>query len=599
MKNINSRNIYSLILTFFLFLSSTTIAQKKINKLINYTGKDYWVVKKDGLRGLNSGEKEKLVPANYDLALPSSDVNLSFIAKNGALGLYDILNRKELLLLGGFNRVSLFVDVDNKLVLKFYNPYNYDNKEVVYILKRDIDKQIILKKEEKYAYHKPIETHEENGLERVDSVHFIHHFSNLAIYPNEDKIEEEAMNVNLESSIQKTGVYSLAINDFIVPPEFISIVRLFEEDNYENIFYLDFYSAMQLDKASFDKTSKSYKPIREWNDLHRNGLYSKAFKLLVPPQRQRVSPLGNEWYYLPTNSDTLSIYDQNGSIALHLSDFTEPPSSLEFIGNKYCLATESDDQWYVNMEMNTKFYTYYIYNKDGTFLKTEKFNMGSATKNNNVFVVQVQAADDDWTFLYGIYNFEKSEFVLPPVYTSIERKYFREGIIDCKPGNCSCYFELEKRGSITYLDQNMNPFIPQHAINADVFEKLDSYDSNFKADLQITELDVDDPDYKSFLHKALPIAFKLTDYEFSTFEFEPLVLYGFVQSEYKNIEILTVYAYDSKEGDQPFFALRYKNDYRLLLPPFFSKMEFNKDKNTLEFTYQGASGSISLERYEK
>ena len=162
MKNIG-KNLYLLIMAFFLLLSSTTIAQKKINKLTNYAGKDYWVVEKNGLKGLKSSKGKQIVPAAYELVLPSLLSDFSFIAKNKKLGLYDNVTQQGLVLENEFDKVSLLVDDDNELVLKFTNPYDYSNKQSTYILTRDLNQMVTLQKEEKYRYHKPKERNEENG----------------------------------------------------------------------------------------------------------------------------------------------------------------------------------------------------------------------------------------------------------------------------------------------------------------------------------------------------------------------------------------------------------------------------------------------------
>lgn len=604
MKKIESKNLYLLIIAFFLLISSAAIAQKKINKLTNYNGKDYWVVEKNGLKGLKSGNGKQIVPAAYDLVLPSLLSDFSFIAQNGKLGLYDNVTQQELVLEKEFDKVSLFVDVDNKLILNFYNPYDYNNREDIYVLNRGSNRAIIIQKEEKYQYHKPKERREENGLERVDSVYFIHHFSHVGFFEKDNTIQEESPNVNLEASIQKTGVYSLESNDFVVAPEFISISHLFEEDYFESMFYYDYYNAIQLDKATIIESSQNNKQTNSWSDLYIVGLYNKAFKLLVAPQKKTIYPLSNNWYYLPTTNDSLTIYDNQGNRALQLANLPDAVVSLDLIGNRFYLATETDDEWDVNMEMRTEFYTYHIYDEQGEFIKTEKFSIGTSTKKNNVSVVLVQKLDNEWDFLYGTYDFGKSEFVIPPIYNSFRKQFFSDDIITCKPDNCSYYFELEKGENYRYFDQHLEPFIPERAISKDIYEQYRKFNHTFYPNdlsyyTEITEVDANDQAYSLFSKKGIAITHELYEYELMLLDDYA----GFVFTTFDKFEILAMYDIyefkNSEEKQHPSYALIDKERNRLLLPPFFSKMNFNAEKSKLEFTYQGESGSILLERYDK
>jgi hypothetical protein len=514
------------------------------------------------------------------------------------------VTQQELVLENEFDKVSLFMDGDNQLILNFYSPYDYDNREAIYVLKRGSNRAIILQKEEKYQYHKPKERQDENALERVDSVYFIHHFSHVEYFEKDSTIQEGSPNVNLEASVQKTGVYSLEVNDFVVPPEYISISHLLEEDYYETIFFYDYYSAIQLDKDVINKRSKHNKPANNWVDMFTVGLFSKTFKLLVAPQKKNILPLSNEWYYLPTTKDSLSIYDNKGNLALRLSNIPNEAVSLDFIGNKFYLATETDDEWDVNMEMRTEFYTYHIYNEKGEFLKSEKFSIGTSTKQKNVSVILVQKQDDEWDFLYGAYDFEKSDYVIPPVYESFQKQYFRNDIFICKTGDCSYYFKLGKGENYSYLDQHLEPFLPKRAISKDIYEQYSDLDyAFFSGDLsyyaQITEVGEGSKVFTLFDKKGITITHELNEYELMLLEdYAGLVFATF--DKFEILEMYDIYEFEhSIEKLQPYYALIDKEKNRLLLPPFFSKMEFNIKENTLEFTYRGESGSILLERYEK
>lgn len=128
MKNIR----LELFLIVFLAISIQSLGQKKITKLSNYAGKDYWVVEKDGLKGLKE-RKDLIVPVAYDLVLPTLFPEFAFIIKNGNIGLYDIKTQGEVAVEKEFTAVNLYrgMAVDN-YVLVFGHEEDYYTSDFSY-----------------------------------------------------------------------------------------------------------------------------------------------------------------------------------------------------------------------------------------------------------------------------------------------------------------------------------------------------------------------------------------------------------------------------------------------------------------------------------
>ncbi|MGL1889655.1 MAG: hypothetical protein OCD76_24285, partial [Reichenbachiella sp.] len=78
------------------------MAQKKQTLLSGYWAEDIWMVNRKGKIGLQSKKGKEIVPALYDLVLPTILPKFSFIVKDGKLGIYDNESQKEVILKSNF-----------------------------------------------------------------------------------------------------------------------------------------------------------------------------------------------------------------------------------------------------------------------------------------------------------------------------------------------------------------------------------------------------------------------------------------------------------------------------------------------------------------
>ncbi len=583
--------IIKLVLILITFvLNSQSFAQKKLNKLTNYNGRDYWIVEKNGFKGLKPNKGKAVVPANYDLALPSLLPEISFIAKDGNIGLYDNLNQREIV--WESNLPAMFVTTNRSGELEVvFTDNDYNNpKEIWYTLTEDENQEITANKQTTIDYSS---YYLNNGLERIDSLNYIHHFSKVV------KLEgEENYNiVDLEKTVQKTGVYSLALNDFVVAPAYKSFEKLGEYDEYENYVNTDFYNAIQLDKSSYTNNEEDYKPTKLFKDLFRIAVYSPDFKLLLAPQTQYIAPVNNGGFYTKCQTGSLLIYNSEGDLAFDIKSFPNEFYSIYLYGSFCYLKTENMSE----VEHGFNMFTFYMYNKEGSLINTEHLQIHFSNDSNNIVVVSTPDPAFEGDLFFGFYDFGKNEFFIPPTYSIITKHFYRKDIVTCAPNNCSYYFELKNGNEVSYLDQHYKTFTPKRAIEKNVFEQLYLVDSWFDEEvyLEVEPTNEHDPDYKLYTKTDIPITYKIKGSDLNEYEAEPLDFYGFVSEEFKELEIVAMYSFGDRNPDeQRAYGLKYKNESYFLLPPFFSKMEFDKENNKLYFTYKEESGSILLERYE-
>jgi len=576
MKNIR------LVLLLFLTISIQTIAQKKINKLSNYAGRDYLIVEKNGLKGLKE-RKDLIVPVAYDLVLPSLFPEFAFIIKNGYLGLYDIKTQQEVVVERGFTAVNLYRGMAaNNYVLVFGHEDDYYTSDFSYYAINRTNGLSINKIESRYELDYRTDT--KNGIENLANGEIIHRFSHIIKEKNKDEKEM----IILSKSIQKTGVYSSSLNKFVVPSIYNTYHRAFKYDHSSRVAYNYFESTFYKKSVTTGNTQKLY------------GLSNLDFKEIVLPTNSQPIPFVGG-YYQKTKSDSLYVFTKQKELLLAIAGIKESPIEINRMGNLIYVGFFYEGSG-VNEEMRMNLLDHHIYSQKGELLGSYKFDI-DLTVNDTASWVTVQSPDDPWSFLQGVFNVYTAKYVLLPEYNSIRTYYYNQTILTCESGNCSFYYELRKGDSYIYLDQKLKPLVATNAIEGDFGEDYFFDLLNFRAAdvsfyVQIDEVDNADINYDEFRSLGIKVELTLSEYELMSMD----TYVGSSYDSYKNIEIVEMYDgyLTTKNGIKPtpMFGLINTNHNTFYLPPFFSKMEFNKKNNTLEFTYKGELGSILLERYE-
>jgi hypothetical protein len=578
MKN---SKVVTLIMVCLVF-GNQAYTQKKIAKLSNYAGKDYWLVEKNGLKGLKSKKGDMIVPVAYDLALPAVQDEFSYIIKNGNLGLYDNIMQLEIVIEENQTIVNLYEGEDKSYLLVFGKRDNYySDKRIYYILKRN-GLNVIKPVKKSYEYINSDKSIK-NGLEKTKNSKIIHQFSQL--------IYDETGKFSREKSIQKTGVYSLELNKFIVNPQFLSIERSIGLDLSEHLTYYDYYEVSQLISESKEKTG-------QFTIVY--GLYNLNLEEVVSPKPSRTIPSGSGGYFRISPNNSLFLFSAQGELICTLPNIKEVVASVNVVGDLFYIGFYYDDGG-VNMEMKMDLQEYHVYDKDGKLLKKEKFEINFSYDSYPVKIVTVQDPKNEWDFLVGLFNIQKADYEILPVYNKIRKRYYKEGLIKCNENNCSYYYKLTKGDEHTFIDQNLRALTPQRAISKDVFEDL--YLDEFYYDYYNEGIALEIHNYDSAeiqLHKINEnnITLAITNTSENVSFDQKLEFYGYINSSDQKVEIIASFSTYAHIGDNPEFGLRYIGSKEFILPPFFSQMEFNKENNTLEFTYKGESGSILLERYD-
>ncbi len=591
-----STKIMHLAIVVCVFITIPSYAQKNQTKLSGYWDNDIWMVQKKGNRGIKSDEGKIIVPVKYDLALPSVYPEFSFIVKDGNLGLYNNIGNVEVVMQTGYSEMDLFVNEDHKTILVFTKT---NNSKEAFELKRSAEGIIELTKLPIPELEYPEEIMQDNGLKKLDSDHYVHKFSNVKLEINEDYIEEEIYDVLVKETFQKTGVFSVAQGKFIIPAEYLSIAFLTRKGLFYQTIKGGLIRTTQLDNNIFDSTAVDFKTKLNYGDVtFLSGLYTSDYISLIDPQPIHISPTNNGGYYT-ISKDSLKVFDKEGEFVFLVPQLPKEFDSFEAIGGKFYLAAYTD--WEINDEMESEFKNYFIYDTNGSLLAIENMNVEFSTGNKYEKVVMVQNPEDEWDFYYGIFDFEKRDFVLDPVYKSINKVYFKDDIIKCETKKCSYYLKAEKEGDkeYYYLDQNLSPFTPQTALLEEVIKYLD-YEPRFSSrdKTRVYQLDSEMADYIPLSINTNAITLKVEDPIALALSDDGIEAYNAYSKKYRNLEIVIAYAKEDIEGATPFFGLKYINQNHFLLRPVFSDMKFNTTKNTLDFRYKNETGSILLERYE-
>ncbi len=571
-----------LFLIVFLVISIQSLGQKKITKLSNYAGKEYWIVEKTGFKGLKEG-KDLVVPVAYDLVLPSLFPEFAFIIKNGNLGLYDIKTQRELAVERGFTAVNLYRGMAaNNYVLVFGHEDDYYTSDFSFYVINRTNGLSIKKIESRYELDYRTDT--KNGIEILAKGEIIHRFSHIIKEKNKDEKEM----ITLSKSIQKTGVYSSSLNKFVVPPTYNTYHRAFKYAYSSREAYNYFESAFYKKNATTGNTQKLY------------GLSNLDFKEIVLPANFQPMPFVGG-YYQKTKSDSLYVFTKQKELLLAVAGIKESPIEINSVGNLIYVGFFYEGAG-VNEEMGMNLLDHHIYSQKGELLGNYKFDI-DLTVNDSVSWVTVQALDDLWSFLQGVFNVYTAKYVILPEYNSIRTYYYNQTLLNCKSGNCSFYYELRKGDSFIYLDQKLEPLVATNAIEGDfgedyLFDFLYNSVKDIPYYVQIEEVDNADTYYDELRSYGIEVSLSISERElYSMDDFA-----GSSYDSYKNIEIVKMYSASRsyKNGNKPIpmYGLISINHDKFYLPPFFSKMEFNKKNNTLEFTYKDEEGSILLERYE-
>jgi hypothetical protein len=578
-----------------LLIGNISLAQTKILKLEGYNEKSNWLVEKDGKLGLNSKRGGEIVPTKYDLVLPALQNEFSFIVKEGMLGLYDNIAHKELIVVEYYDIMRLHSVDENVWILHYNKDPEYfltDNRK--YMITKELDGSIQIQLVRRTAYDKSLSYHNNFGLQKLDSLHYIHLYTHVETEKDSINLLDNTYNVLLEETIQKTGLFSLNEKVFVIPPEYYEIELLWDMDSFELPIYYPFYNVMQLDKTTFDKKNKNYQAIKPYDELLYTGLFNMDFKLVVAPQSAIYYPLRYGGFYR-WNNDSLYVMNEKGEVNFKLGDVPENLYTVEVFNNKYYLAYNPCDD--VNYEINTNFCTYKIYNQKGEFLKEESLSIEASTKIPNVFIVLKQDSNNVWEYNTGIYDFSESKYIVAPEYEYIDHVYYYEGLVKCETNNCSYYYALSKNDEITYLDEYLRPFIRETVVSGNYNDW--KYCDGFFIDLTLDTIKTNVIEFPSFGENNESINYKLGPL-YKCDEFEEFELYGYRYDSINEIEIIILF--DIKDIDtqkSPYYALKFKKQDKLLLPPAFEKMEINREKHTLDFSLNGEDGSILLECYDR
>lgn len=445
----------STILILLTFLHVTTMNAQKIIPLVGYHDSALWLTEKEGKFVLSNDREEILVPGNYDLTLPSLLPDFAFINNGKKLGVYDQKGQKEVIFLEGFNEVQLFPGKSGEYYIYFLQKSTYHSiVKQVYRVDRSISSDFNVVETNEVDLAVPIDGFYQNGIEVVDSLHVVHHFSRVLWNKNYGRDDgEEIITYRFQDTLQLSSIFSLAKKEFVVPPAYaeIEIPRPGNLENPINASYIKVTKVVGPNEFSYE--GKLENPL----DTYRYGLYNAAYNMIMPPQKEELWKALNYGFYITQQAFSglisLYVYDDLGDLIIEIPEVLGYVNSVIVFSDKVYIGSYSGNE----IEMEMQVLNYDVYNYDGQLIKTEKFRFEEFVEGKRI--ARVSIATQGFELLYGLYDFENASYVIPSDYLDIRKKNFIDETQKCPPNiNCDHYYECISIDEDVLYDSNFKRF---------------------------------------------------------------------------------------------------------------------------------------------
>ncbi len=423
-----------------------------------YQKSTLYLCENEGKYELRDNERT-IVPANYDLVLPSLLAEFSFIVHGEKLGVFDNIKQKEIVFENEYDEVQLYPGKNGEYYIYFIKKDTYNaGSRLIYKLIREEDNSITYTEVEQVDLKVALQGFYQNGISRIDAKHYVHHFSNV----NWDKqyggeYGEESVQYLFQDLVQLSGIFSLADRDFVVDPTY-AYIELPEVGNIENPMFTDYILVTRvLGSQSFDSNGET--PVIIPINTYRYGLYSKNYKRLIDHQNRTPRYIVNGGFYvIDSEGDIVSMtaFNSNGEEICTLKDFPTGVDMATIVGNKIYVGIPGQTD--VEVEMNVL--TFKIYLLNGEYVASEKFRFEYTLDSPNIAMVAVTTSPTDYDLIYGIYDLENSKYLVLPEYHLIDKHYFDDDYSKCPSGiPCDYYYACQNDGDVVYYSSQFKPFV--------------------------------------------------------------------------------------------------------------------------------------------
>ena len=387
---------------------------------------------------------ERIKNTDYQLVLPAQDSTISFIINHGKIGVYDNVHDNELLLKGQIDGVEIapinvykaYIDLlaedgRGELIVKETYLLSKDRSGKASISKVDSGKREKSYSHTGYFY--------ENNIRLIDDGRVIHNLS---------AVEPSDMHNGLRI-FQKSGVYSLKENRFVIPPEHVRIeaIRSLKYEKDGPLFFKSF--VIEEDEAIhqveyFDEEGDLYGLPTE---NFKYGLYNSEFQVLIEASDSKINSMRFGGFHKEDGINEL--YNKSGRLIttenIDISNYEEV-----FITEQYIVVRHSVYDEAVNFDDQE---VYSFYDKTGEFIEGKSLEISKFLEMPNKALGIVTSYDEDFEYITysGVFDFDKRAFAIPDIYDEIK--------VEGEHGT-DYYFFCRKKDSITYYDMDFKVFNP-------------------------------------------------------------------------------------------------------------------------------------------
>lgn len=558
----------------------------------NFTENPATLKAKKGKVGLVQ-KRKVLVPYHYTMVLPTLDAPYVFIALDSMLGIYDI-NRKQEIFTSkkGVKRLDITLESDSILNLFVQNSDDqYDVSIYQYYNNTNAIKEV-----ERDAVNvlSPADSYYGNGIELYQDSLYIHHHTWINWKENEDEGNYEYLKTR-----QQSGVISASTMEFILPPIYMSIEDASPRKSTNNILV----NLKEVEVfAGPDSLTDGWVSRHPYDRPEKNvltGYYNAKLEQILDfrkDQSIRVVDGGgfyNAVSYRQRDESELKVFNKHGKVLLKVPYPEGGVENVIKIPGYILVEAATDEMDFLEMTIGE----YFIYNEDNKLLDRKKMRVVEWLNDEGTAIVSVLDNPAEYSTKRGLYDFTKQKYVLQPEYDKLTRTWFKDELSKCQSGLCTYYLKVTKGDSVIFYDQTLHPF--KHETVCSVipgpqpYEDPESWSNPLNFYYEVEVLNDKDDILIPFKDAGMKMEYGILRALDGYLDFPEI--FAKTSDTYENLAILEVYETpDSKTT----YGLLDKNDmYSMLLPPYFDKLSFDKDKKLLVFKYKNEEGTVLLERY--
>lgn len=533
-------------------------------KELPYKGKQLWLFEKNGGWGLYDAETEQqLVPPDYDMVLPTIESIFFYVIRDNFVGFYAI-NGGELIPPDQFRQLQLsrnasgqyFVRNAKDIVKENHGYTIYTTKFRTFELLESAQKTWSVKEMTRGRpnLRTGSEVRIEDKVKWLREDQWIHHHTYIKSPPNEN-----IGNINthyFSVADQQSGVISVKSKTYLIPPE------------YAEIDWRDGYF-----QALSYTMNNAIDPLAYANV---ESIYTSDFRLIKSPPAGYAGLINGGGYYTYDVTGTqVILFDSLAEKIVSINDSKGPPDDILSIGDKYYLACFADG----DEEIEMRVFNQNIYDKEGHLIAHSKFGFEQIYEDKGIAIVSVINPLKEYGLLFGVYDLENNQFLVPPGYTELYLMNTKNSLTEVPAETCDYYFLSKQDGKDLLWDckgwgfAGVAAYVSGEGLEVSALEKAYKYG---ESSWMVTH-NIEDP--------------------FNKESYGDLgYFHASIEDTYRG---LVIYKAMHEYQDESFtYGLGYEDSDQLILAPEFKSIRFDKTRQTVELVYKDETYIFPLSRYE-